>query len=66
MKTMIHCRALHTDAAPTKLTEGKIMTTLTGKLKTTQVVTLRKIKLPKFDKTKTVDEQKALIFDMPC
>ena len=65
MKTMIHHCALPTDTAPTKLTEGKIMTTLTGKFKTTEVVTLQKIKLPEFDKTKTVHGQKALVFDMP-
>ena len=66
MKTMIHRRALPADADTIKLAEGKIMTTLAGKFKTTEVVTLRKIKLPEFDKTKTVDEQKALVFDMPC
>ena len=52
-----HRRALPADVAPTKLTEEKIMTTLAGKFKTTEVVTLRKNKLPEFDKTKTVHEQ---------
>ena len=66
MKMTIHHCALPADAAPTKLTEEKIMTTLTGKFKTTEVVTLRKIKLLEFDKIKTVNEQKALVFDMPC
>ena len=49
-----------------KISNTKTMSTLAGNLKTTEVVTLRKIKLPEFDKTKTVDEQKALVFDMPC
>ena len=66
MKTMIHRRALPASAEPTKLTNTKTMSTLAGNLQTTEVVKLRKIKLPEFDKTKTVDEQKALVFDMPC
>ena len=52
MKTMIHRRPLPASAEPTKLTNTKTMSTLAGKLKTTEVVKLRKIKLPEFDKTK--------------
>ena len=49
-----------------KLNTTKTLKTLAGNVAATEVVTLRDIILPEFDKNGRVDEQKALVFDSPC
>ncbi len=39
------------------------MRTLTGHLKTQEVVTMQDIRLPEFDKNKRINQQKVLVFD---
>ena len=66
MKTMIHKRALPRGTVPKPLANEKKLTTLAGKLTTREMVTLRDFRLPEFDKNRSVEEQKALVFDSPC
>ena len=42
------------------------MYTLAGTTQTKEMVHLSGLKLPKFDKNRTIDVQKALIFDEKC
>ena len=39
------------------------VTTLSGKIQTQEVVTLRDLRLPEFDKNRHIGEQKCLVFD---
>jgi hypothetical protein len=41
----------------------KLVRTLTGCLKTQEVITKRDIRLPEFDKNRRINQQKALVFD---
>ncbi len=45
------------------LGDTKLVRTLAGGLKTQEVVRLRDIRLPKFDKNKHINQQKNLVFD---
>ena len=45
------------------ITEQKKVRTLAGELKSQQVVTMRDIRLPEFDKNRRIDQQKCLVFD---
>jgi len=65
-KTLIHRRALPKDIQPKRLSESKPVSTLAGTMTVTDTVTLRQIKLPEFDKNRTIDECKVLVFDAPC
>ncbi|KAL7450185.1 hypothetical protein ACHAWC_004846 [Mediolabrus comicus] len=65
-KTMIHRRVLPKDIQTKKLSTAKPVSTLAGKVTVTEKVTLRQVKLPEFDKNRTIDECKALVFDSPC
>jgi hypothetical protein len=48
----------------TKLLGGtKLVRTLTGRIKTQEVVRLRDIRLPEFDKNRRINQQKVLVFD---
>jgi hypothetical protein len=42
---------------------NKLVRTLTGHLKTQKVVTMRDLRLPKFDKNRPIIQQKVLVFD---
>ena len=66
MKTMINKSALPRGTVPKPLANEKKLTTLAGKLTTREMVTLRDFRLPEFDKNRSVEEQKALVFDSPC
>ena len=55
-KTMIHRRVLPSDIQPKKLSQAKPVSTLAGTMTITDTVTLRQIKLPEFDKNRTIDE----------
>ena len=65
-KTMIHRRVLPKDIQPRKLSHAKPVSTLAGTVSVTDTVRLRQIKLPEFDKNRTIDECKAYVFDAPC
>jgi hypothetical protein len=45
------------------LGDTKLMRTLTGSLKTQEVVMMRDLRLPKFDKNRRINQQKVLVFD---
>jgi len=48
---------------PKELKENKTANTLAGKLSANNMVTLRDIHLPEFDKNRCINEQRALVFD---
>jgi len=43
--------------------DTKLVRTLTGHLKTQEVVTMRNLRLPEFDKNRCINQQKVLVFD---
>ena len=45
------------------ISETKNISTLAGKLQAQEVVTLRDLRLPEFDKNRSISQQKALVFD---
>jgi hypothetical protein len=45
------------------LGDTKLVRTLAGRLKMQEVVTMRDIRLPEFDKNKCINQQKVLVFD---
>jgi hypothetical protein len=45
------------------LGDTKLVRTLAGCLKTQEVVTMRDLRLPKFDKNRRINQQKVLVFD---
>lgn len=65
-KTLIHRRVLPKDLVPHKLGHDKEVNTLAGNMRVSEVVKLRDVKLPEFDKNRTIDEVNALVFDAPC
>ncbi len=46
----------------TKLRDTKLVRTLAGCLKMQEVVTMRDIRLPEFDKNRRINQQKVLVF----
>ena len=65
-KTLISKKALPRGTNLIPLKEVKKVTTLAGSMQTLQLVTLRDLRLPEFDKNRRIDEQKALVFDSKC
>ncbi len=43
--------------------DTKLVRTLTGHLKTQEVVTMRDLRLPEFDKNRRINQQKVSVFD---
>ena len=43
--------------------DTKLVRTLAGHLKTQEVVTMRNLRLPKFDKNRRINQQKVSVFD---
>ncbi len=62
---LIKKSALPKYCKPKELSVGKSFKTLAGKISSTQVVTLKEIRLPEFDKNRRITEQRALVFDNP-
>ena len=60
---LIKKSALPTGVIPRDLANSKSFNTLAGKLSTQQMVTLRDVRLPEFDKNRRISQQRALIFD---
>ena len=65
-KTLIKRSALPRGTKPKKLSTTKTLTTLAGNVAAAEIVTLRDIRLPEFDKNRRIEEQKDLVFDAPC
>ena len=60
-KTFIKRSAIPKGAALKDI--STMVTTMGGRVQSTQVVTLRDLRLPEFDKNRRIDMQKALVFD---
>jgi hypothetical protein len=60
---MIKRSALPKDVITKLLGDTKLVRTFAGCLKTQEVVTMRDIRLPKFDKNKCINKQNVLVFD---
>ena len=65
-KSLISRKALPRMAQLIPLSSAKKVTTLAGSMQTKDMVHLRDLRLPEFDKNRRIDEQKALIFDGKC
>ena len=65
-KTMISRKVLPKDTIPKVLSNTKNVSTLAGTMQTKEMVHLRNLKLPEFDKNRRIDEQKALVFYQKC
>ncbi len=63
--THIRKRVLPKAVKPISLQQSHKLNTLAGMLKCSDVVTLRDIRLPEFDKNRKIKSQKALVFDDP-
>ncbi len=50
------------NAVPTDIAEEKCVRTLAGPLKSQQVITMRDLRVPKFDKNRCINQQKCLLF----
>ncbi len=60
------CKCLPRHCKPCTITNECQIHTLAGMCSVKQMVVMRKIRLPKFDKNRVVEEQKALVFDGQC
>jgi ABC-type enterobactin transport system permease subunit len=60
--TLISRKALPRGTSPIPLQQAKMVTTLAGTMKAAEMVHLRDLRLPEFDKNRQIDEQKALVF----
>ena len=65
-KTLISRKALPRGTSPIPLQQAKMVTTLAGTMKAAEMVHLRDLRLPEFDKNRRIDEQKALVFENKC
>ena len=61
-KTLIKRSVLPKHAKPTK-TKTKRFNTLAGNMNTSEVVTMRDVRLLEFNKNRSIEEHKALVFD---
>ena len=62
---LIKRSALPTGIIPKNLNDKKSFRTLAGTLTANQMVTMRDIRLPEFNRSTTIAQQRALIFDNP-
>ena len=60
--TMINKRCLPRHCKPCKITNSKQINTLAGTYTSSEVVVMRNLRLPEFNKSRNVDQQKALVF----
>ena len=60
---MIKRSALPKGVITKLLGDTKLVRTLTGHLKTQDIITMRDIRLPEFDKNRCINQQKVLVFD---
>lgn len=64
-KTLINRRALPRNIVTRKLSDTKVLKTIMGKTSVNEMVHLRDLRLPEFDRHRRIDQQKALVFDYP-
>ena len=60
--TMINKRCLPRHCKPCKITNSKQINTLAGTYTSSEVVVMRNLRLPEFNKSRNVNQQKALVF----
>jgi hypothetical protein len=60
--TLINKKSLPKHCKPCPISSSRKVNTLTGTYTSTEVVTMRNLRLPEFDKNRHVDQQKALVF----
>ena len=65
-RTMINRSALPRGVNPMVLDKRARMTTLAGTYESGGEVMLKGLRLPEFDKSRNIEEQRALVFDAPC
>eukprot|EP00804_Cyclotella_cryptica_P018077 CCRYP_017618-RF/>CCRYP_017618-RF protein AED:0.32 eAED:0.31 QI:0/0/0/1/0/0/2/0/448 len=61
--SLIKRSALPPKVVTKEISDTKNISTLAGKLQAQEVVTLRDLRLPEFDKNRRISQQKALVFD---
>ncbi len=59
---MINRKCLPRNCKPCEITSSRQINTLAGTYTSTEVVIMRNLRLPEFDKNRNVDQQKALVF----
>ena len=64
-RTLLHKDAVPQAAKPIEITTKKF-NTLAGTMSANKQVHMRDIRLPEFNRCRSISEQKALIFDGPC
>ena len=65
-RTLIRADVIPTKAKPVELKNKKQIKTISGTMNASSMVHLRNIKLPEFDKNRTITDQKALVFTNSC
>ncbi len=65
-KALISRGVIPEGVQPHRLNQRKKLATLAGSFSCDDVVTMRDICLPEFDKNRRLNEHKALVFDMPA
>jgi hypothetical protein len=60
--TMINKKCLPRNCKPCEITNSRQINTLAGTYTSTEVVIMRNLRLPEFDKNRNVDQQKALVY----
>jgi hypothetical protein len=60
---MIKRSALSEGVITKLLGDTKLVRTLTGSLKTQEVITMQNLRLPEFDKNRHINQQKVVVFD---
>jgi hypothetical protein len=64
--TPISCKCLPRHCKMCHIKQEHKINTLAGSCKTKEVVVMRNLRLPKLDKNRVVNQQKALVFDGDC
>ena len=64
--TMVHCRALPKGVNPMGLERKRRINTLAGTYESGGEVYMKGLRLPELDKSRSVEGQRALVFDTDC
>ena len=65
-KTLVNTKIIPKDANPKELSRKVNVRTIAGNMTASEIVRLKDIRLPEFDKNRQVNEIKALTFDSKC
>ena len=66
MRTMIHRDVLPWQAQTHKTKSTKQINTLAGRLRAEEYVVMEDVRLPEFDRNRSIEEKRALVFDGHC